>query len=71
METPDSLCDGAFDAVLAGDTATHDRILSEALRNDMTDVDVVILAQASMARRGQGDAEGHSGRPCSAVRNSR
>ena len=36
--------------MLAGDTATHDRILSDALRNDMKGVDVVILAQASMAR---------------------
>jgi Asp/Glu/hydantoin racemase len=50
IEIVDSLCDGAFDAVLAGDTTTHDRILSEALRNEMKDVDVVILAQASMAR---------------------
>jgi len=45
-----SLCSGAFDAVLAGDTVTHDRILSDALINDMRDVDVVVLAQASMAR---------------------
>jgi len=45
-----SLCSGAFDAVLAGDTVTHDRILSEALINDMRDVDIVVLAQASMAR---------------------
>jgi Asp/Glu/hydantoin racemase len=50
IEIVDSLCDGAFDAVLAGDTVTHDRILSEALKNEMNDVDVVVLAQASMAR---------------------
>ncbi len=50
IEIVKSLCDGAFDAVLAGDTTTHDRILSEALRTEMKDVDVVILAQASMAR---------------------
>jgi len=50
IEVVDSLCDGAFDAVLAGETAVHDRILSEALRNEMKGVDVVILAQASMAR---------------------
>lgn len=50
IEIVDSLCDGAFDAVLTGDTATHDRILSEALRLDMKGVDVVVLAQASMAR---------------------
>jgi Asp/Glu/hydantoin racemase len=50
IEIVDSLCDGAFDAVLAGDTAKHDRILSEALKNEMQGVDVVVLAQASMAR---------------------
>jgi Asp/Glu/hydantoin racemase len=50
IEIVDALCDGAFEAVLAGDTATHDRILGDALRNDMKGVDVVILAQASMAR---------------------
>ena len=50
IEIVDSLCNGAFEAVLAGDTATHDQILAEALRNDMRDVDVVVLAQASMAR---------------------
>ena len=50
IEIVDSLCDGAFDAVLAGDTDVHDRILSQALSNEMKGVDVVILAQASMAR---------------------
>ena len=44
------LCDGAFDAVLAGDTATHDRIVGEALRTLMSEVDLIVLAQASMAR---------------------
>jgi len=46
----ESLCTGAFEAVLAGDTATHDRILSESLARLVIDVDVVVLAQASMAR---------------------
>jgi Asp/Glu/hydantoin racemase len=50
VEVVPSLCDGAFDAVLAGDTATHDRILTDALKSDMAGVDVVVLAQASMAR---------------------
>lgn len=50
IEIVESLCDGAFDAVLAGDAITHDRILSDALRNEMNGVDVVVLAQASMAR---------------------
>ncbi|MDP9050081.1 MAG: aspartate/glutamate racemase family protein [Acidobacteriota bacterium] len=50
IEIVESMCDGAFEAVLAGDAITHDRILSQALKNEMKGVDVVILAQASMAR---------------------
>jgi len=50
VELVPSLCEGAFEAVLAGDTATHDRILTRALQEDMRGVDVVALAQASMAR---------------------
>jgi Asp/Glu/hydantoin racemase len=50
IEVVEALCDGAFDAVMAGDTETHDRILSDTLVNGMKGVDVVILAQASMAR---------------------
>ena len=46
----DMLCDGAFDAVMAGDGPTHDAIVRAALLNLMTQVDVVVLAQASMAR---------------------
>jgi len=46
----ESLCDGAFDAVLSGDTATHDRMLTDALTRLVSAVDVVVLAQASMAR---------------------
>ena len=50
IEIVESLSHGAFDAVLAGDTETHDRILGESLVRDMRDVDLVVLAQASMAR---------------------
>lgn len=46
----ENLCSGAFDAVLSGDTATHDRIVSAALLEQMRHVDVIVLAQASMAR---------------------
>lgn len=46
----ENLCNGAFDAVLSGDTVTHDRIVSAALLEQMRDVDVIVLAQASMAR---------------------
>lgn len=44
------LCEGAFQAVIAGDTDTHDNIVAQGLRHLMPQVDVVVLAQASMAR---------------------
>ncbi len=44
------LCEGAFQAVVAGDTATHDRLVNAGLKELMERVDVVVLAQASMAR---------------------
>ncbi len=44
------LCDGAFEAILAGDTSTHDRLVLEQLSGLMRRSDVVVLAQASMAR---------------------
>ena len=50
VQVVESFCDGAFEAVISGDTATHDRILTAALTELMSAVDVVVLAQASMAR---------------------
>ena len=50
IEIVESLSEGAFEAVLAGDVVTHDRILAEKLVRDLYDVDVIVLAQASMAR---------------------
>jgi Asp/Glu/hydantoin racemase len=44
------LCPGAFDALLAGDTAQHDMLIKEGLQELIPQVDVVVLAQASMAR---------------------
>ncbi len=44
------LCEGAFEGVSAGDIPAHDRLVTEALFNLMQRVDVVVLAQASMAR---------------------
>jgi Asp/Glu/hydantoin racemase len=49
-EVVSCLCEGAFDAVLAGDVATHDRLVKEKLAGLSRAVDVVVLAQASMAR---------------------
>lgn len=44
------LCEGAYDALFAGDTARHDQIIREFLYDMMGRNDAIILAQASMAR---------------------
>jgi Asp/Glu/hydantoin racemase len=44
------LCEGAFDALMSGDGAKHDDMVGKALRELSTKVDVIVLAQASMAR---------------------
>lgn len=44
------LCPGAFEALMAGDAAKHDALVSTALRELSAKVDVIVLAQASMAR---------------------
>jgi Asp/Glu/hydantoin racemase len=50
VEIEECLCKGAFEKVLAGDTETHDLIVSEALNDLARNVDAIVLAQASMAR---------------------
>ncbi len=50
VELVECLCEGAFDAVIAGDAETHDTLVSKAMINKLGDVDVIVLAQASMAR---------------------
>ena len=44
------VCDGAFARLIAGDGATHDSIVADEIERMATDVDVVVLAQASMGR---------------------
>jgi Asp/Glu/hydantoin racemase len=44
------LCEGAFDALMSGDAATHDAKVAAALKELVNKVDVIVLAQASMAR---------------------
>jgi Asp/Glu/hydantoin racemase len=44
------LVDKAFDALLAGDSEGHDRLLMDQIQQAMADNDVVVLAQGSMAR---------------------
>lgn len=41
---------GAFEALMAGDAAKHDALVGAALKELSTQVDVILLAQASMAR---------------------
>jgi Asp/Glu/hydantoin racemase len=44
------LCAGAFEALMAGDAAAHDATVAAALEALAAEVDVIALAQASMAR---------------------
>lgn len=48
------LCEGAFDALMSGDGAKHDEMVSKALRELSAKTDVIVLAQASMARVADG-----------------
>lgn len=48
------VCAGAFEALMAGDPVTHDAIVGAALREMRRESDVVLLAQASMARVAEG-----------------
>lgn len=50
VELVECLCEDAFPALLAGDTATHDRLVRQGLLEDLKAVDLIVLAQASMAR---------------------
>ena len=50
VEVDARVCDGAFDALQAGDRDRHDELVREGLRELAAGVDVVVLAQASMAR---------------------
>jgi Asp/Glu/hydantoin racemase len=50
IEIVPRLSDGAFERLIAGDTAQHDRMLTESLTQLGKEVDVIVLAQASMAR---------------------
>jgi Asp/Glu/hydantoin racemase len=50
VEVRDRLCDGAFEALREGDTERHDALVRAGLRDLLGWADVVVLAQASMAR---------------------
>lgn len=50
VELTARLCEGAFEALMAGDAERHDSLVASALRELSRQVDVIVLAQASMAR---------------------
>lgn len=50
IELTSKLVEGAFEALMAGDGATHDAMVAAALKELSQQVDVILLAQASMAR---------------------
>ena len=50
IELTSQLCEGAFDALMSGDAAAHDAKVAAALQELARNVDVIVLAQASMAR---------------------
>jgi len=50
IELTSRLVEGAFEALMAGDGATHDMKVAAALKELSQQVDIIVLAQASMAR---------------------
>jgi len=50
IELTSRLVEGAFEALMAGDGTTHDAKVAAALKELSQQVDVIVLAQASMAR---------------------
>jgi Asp/Glu/hydantoin racemase len=44
------LCDGAFEALMSGNTEKHDELVRGALRKLVLETELIVLAQASMAR---------------------
>jgi Asp/Glu/hydantoin racemase len=50
IELTSRLAEGAFEALMSGDAAKHDAMVAAALQELSKQVDVILLAQASMAR---------------------
>jgi len=58
IEIVPRLCEGAFAALSSGDPDRHDAMVAGELERLATAVDVVVLAQASMARIAEGQPTG-------------
>lgn len=50
IELTSKLVEGAFEALMSGNGAKHDELVTAALRELVAQVEVIVLAQASMAR---------------------
>jgi aspartate/glutamate racemase len=50
IEIVEGLADGAFQAVMSGDRETHDKLILKASEEVAGKVDLIVLAQGSMAR---------------------
>ena len=50
VSTQQVLCEGAFESLMSGDRAKHDAIVEEKARALAQQVDIIVLAQASMSR---------------------
>ena len=50
IELTSRLCEGAFDALMGGKPELHDEMVASALKELSQKTDVILLAQASMAR---------------------
>jgi Asp/Glu/hydantoin racemase len=50
IQVTSKLVDGAFEALMSGDAARHDELVAGALKELGQQVEVIVLAQASMAR---------------------
>jgi len=50
IELTSRLCEGAFDQLMSGNGAKHDAMVAAALNELASQVEVIVLAQASMAR---------------------
>lgn len=50
IELTSKLCEGAFEALMGGNPEKHDEMVAKALIELSSQVDVIVLAQASMSR---------------------
>lgn len=48
LEVVECLCEGAFEAGEAGDSVMHDALVTQSMIDKLSDVDVIVLPQASL-----------------------